>query len=102
MPNLFDVRREPDLKVELATEILEHICAYDALIDEMFAQSFDDLHLLLGSQARYGKFNDAAYGSLVHCDEARLHQSLSLYESLEDVIFRDESKTMDSPLVIHE
>jgi hypothetical protein len=49
-----------NLSPELLAKILEHLGVNDTLVDEMLAQSLDDLHLLFRGKASNGGLDDAA------------------------------------------
>ena len=67
--------------------------ADDTLVDEMFAEALDDLHLLFRGESVDGGFDDAANRSLVDGDETVKMVSL---------ITRSKGRLpMNVPLVVH-
>jgi hypothetical protein len=60
-----------NLSPKLLAKILEHFGVDNALVDEMLAQSLDDLHLLFRGKTSNGGLDDATNGGLVDGDETR-------------------------------
>jgi hypothetical protein len=65
---------EGDLSPELLTKIFQHLGVDNALIDEMLAQSLDNLHLLFRCEASNGGLDNTANRGLVDGDETRQSQ----------------------------
>jgi hypothetical protein len=65
---------EDNLSPELLTKILEHLRVNNALVDEMLAQSLDNLHLLFRGEASNSGLDDATNRGLVDGDETRHSQ----------------------------
>lgn len=53
-------------------DLAAYLRGYYVLVDKVFRQDLHDLHLLLGGESSDSSLNDAANGSVVNGNEARV------------------------------